>query len=184
MARIVGCHQRAAPLRRRAREMRDAVFGETREMIGDRLAGAGENQRRAAAHRAEIDLQAAVAADVVERAPNVGAVGRARGAHGGGEPFEIVHDHLRHAGRARGHQHPFGVQRAPARLRASAQSPARKSRAAEARARRAAACRHRSRRRRCRRGRSRLTDARPRRRAAGSRCGGRRRQARSAPARW
>ena len=50
-------------------------------MIGDRLAGAGEHERAAAEHGAQVNLQAAVAADVVERAPDSSAVGGARSAH-------------------------------------------------------------------------------------------------------
>ena len=78
-------------------------------MIGDRFAGAGKDKRRTAADRAQINLQTAVTANIVERAPDVGAVGRARYPQRGGERCKIVDDHLRHAGGARGHHYPFRV---------------------------------------------------------------------------
>jgi hypothetical protein len=93
------------------------MLRQTREMIRDRLAGAGEKERSAAAHGAEVNLQAAISANVVERAPDGSAVGGAWGVQRRREAFEIVHDQLRHAGRARGHQHPFGAH---ARQRACA----------------------------------------------------------------
>ncbi len=68
----LGRHQRAAPMRRRARQMRHAMPREPEKMIGDRLAGARQNERRAAKHRAQENLQSAIAADVVERAPDDG----------------------------------------------------------------------------------------------------------------
>ncbi len=55
---------------------------EPREMIGDRLAGAREYERGAAMDRAEGNLQLAIAADVVERAPHGRAIRRAAGCHG------------------------------------------------------------------------------------------------------
>jgi len=57
--------------------MRDAMLRQPRQMIADRLAGAGEDEASAAKHGAEENLQPAVAADVVERAPYGGAVGGA-----------------------------------------------------------------------------------------------------------
>ena len=67
-------HQRAAPMRRRSQQMRHAVAAEAIEMFADRLAGAGQNERDAAEHGAQKDLQAAIAADVVERPPHGRAV--------------------------------------------------------------------------------------------------------------
>src|ERR1700686_3011453 len=43
----LGRHQRAAPMRWRARQMRRAAAVEPGEMIGDRLPGAGEDKRSA-----------------------------------------------------------------------------------------------------------------------------------------
>ena len=79
------------------------------QMIGDRLAGAGKDKRRPAADRAQINLQTAVTANIVERAPDIRAVGRAWYPQRGGERCKIVDDHLRHAGGARGHHYPVRV---------------------------------------------------------------------------
>ena len=104
----LGRHQRPAPVRRRARQMRHAAAAEPGKMIGDRLAGARQHQRRAADDRAQKDLQAAIAADVVERAPHDGAVETLPGADRRDQAGKAVHRHLRHAGRAGREQHPFG----------------------------------------------------------------------------
>ena len=64
-------HQRAAPLRGRAGQMCHAMGAKPGQMIGDRLAGAGKDKRRAAADRAQINLQTAVTANIVERAPDI-----------------------------------------------------------------------------------------------------------------
>ncbi len=103
----LGRHQRAAPMRRRARQMRHAAAAEPGKMIGDRLAGARQHQRRAADDRAQKYLQAAIAADVVERAPDDGAV-ETSGADRRDQAGQAVHRHLRHAGRAGREQYPFG----------------------------------------------------------------------------
>ncbi len=76
-------------------------------MIGDRLAGARQNERSACDNRAQKNLQTAVAADIVERTPHDGLGFRWRRDRRG-EAAEAVHHHLRHAGRARRQQHPFG----------------------------------------------------------------------------
>ena len=86
------------------------MLGQTTEMIRHRFAGAGEDERGASAYGTEVDLQAAVTADVVERAPDRRAIRGTRGAHGRGETGEVVHHHLRYAGRAGRHQHPFGAR--------------------------------------------------------------------------
>ena len=75
----------------------------------DRLSARSRARARRRQHRAEEDLQAAVAADVVERAPD-GAPSAGLGAHGRSETGEVVHDHLRHAGRAGSHEHPLGAR--------------------------------------------------------------------------
>ena len=83
------------------------MLGQTTEMIRHRFAGAGEDERGASAYGTEVDLQAAVTANVVERAPDGRAIRGTRGAHGRGETGEVMHHHLRYAGRAGRHQHPF-----------------------------------------------------------------------------
>ena len=89
--------------------MRHAMGAKPREMIGNGFAGAGKNKRGTAAHRAQVNLQTAVTANIVERTPNVGAIGRTRHPQRGGERCKIVDDHLRHAGGAGGHHDPFSV---------------------------------------------------------------------------
>ena len=76
-------------MRRRARKMRHAVQRQALEMLGNRLAGARQHERNAAEHRAQENLQAAVAADVVERAPDHGAVGRLCPAIGAVRPARL-----------------------------------------------------------------------------------------------
>ena len=85
------------------------MLRQAREMIGNRLAGAGKNERSAAEHRAQENLQSAITADVVERAPYRRGVGGTAAGDGRREPGKVVHHHLRHARRARGQQHPFGA---------------------------------------------------------------------------
>ena len=86
--------------------------------------------------RAQEDLQAAIAADVVERAPDHGGVRLLRG-DGAGQPSERVHDHFRHAGGAGRQHHPFGLADAAAELRpARSRRAARPDRQIERRARR------------------------------------------------
>ena len=155
-------------MRRRARQMRHAAAAEPGEMIGDRLAGARQHQRRAADDRAQKYLQAAVAADVVERAPHDGAVETLSGADRRDQAGQAVHRHLRHAGRAGREQHPFGRHLRQRMLRQPGQWPARKRRAPEDRMPRGPACPRRSRRRRPRRRRSKRRDDRLRYRAAKS----------------
>ena len=87
--------------------MRDAVPGQAIEMLADRLARARQHQRSAAEHRAQENLQAAVAADVVEGAPyhrRIALLRLERRRQGG----ERVHHHFRHARGARRQQYPFG----------------------------------------------------------------------------
>ena len=100
--------------------MRDAAGAEPRARRSrDRLVGARQHQRAAAEQGAQEDLQAAIAADVVERAPDHRRVIGLRASDRRGQGRRDVHDHLRHAGGAGGEQHPFGMQlstlgRAPA----------------------------------------------------------------------
>ena len=50
--------------------MSDAAFASAFEEIGDGLGGAGENLRTTTGQGAQHDLQAAIATNVIERAPN------------------------------------------------------------------------------------------------------------------
>ena len=87
--------------------MSDPVRGRAREKISRRFAGARKHQRHSAQHRAQINLQSAVAADVVERAPDrlrTAPLSRQRPR----ETLQAVRDQLRRAGGTRGQQYPFG----------------------------------------------------------------------------
>ena len=90
--------------------MGDAVAAEAIEMIADRLAGAGQNKRNAAEHRAQENLQAAIAADVVERTPDR-VVDDRPAAKRRGQAGERMHHHFRHAGGARREHDPLGLAR-------------------------------------------------------------------------
>ena len=63
-------HQRLAPMRRRAQHMADPGAPGPFEELADRLAGLRQHQRAAAQQGPQQDLQAAVAPDVIERAPD------------------------------------------------------------------------------------------------------------------
>jgi hypothetical protein len=90
---------------RRAGQVRHAMGGEPGEVIRDRFAGARQDERAAADHGAQEDLQPAIAAYIVEGAPyrSCGA-----GLDRRGEARDIVAHQLGNAGGARGQQHPFG----------------------------------------------------------------------------
>jgi hypothetical protein len=102
-------HQHAAPMRRRAGDMRDPARAEASKMIADRLVGAREHQRCPVDQRAEEYLQAAVAADVVERSPDHRRRMAGVALDRAGEPGERMHHHLGRAARAGREHHPFGV---------------------------------------------------------------------------
>ncbi len=93
-------------MRRRAQKMGDAVAAEAIEMLGDRLAAARQHERGAAKHRAQENLQAAIAANIVERRPNDIAIDLAL-AKGCGEAGHAVDHHFGHAGGAGGQHHPL-----------------------------------------------------------------------------
>jgi hypothetical protein len=97
-------------MRRRTGDVRHAMFGEPRKMVGNWLAGVSEDPRGAAENRLQEDLQPAIAANVIERAPYGRAVRRARDCHGRGKAGKIVQDHLRYANRIGGQQHPLGAR--------------------------------------------------------------------------
>ena len=158
------------------------MLRQAREMIGNRLAGAGKNERSAAEHRAQENLQSAITADVVERAPYRRGVGGTAAGDGRREPGKIVHHHLRHARRARGQQYPFGANGNGRRLVARSDRRRAGDANGERERRMRRANRRRSRSHRFRLPPSRRRDDRPRYRAAGSPGAARRRQARSAPA--
>ena len=102
--------QRAPPVRRRAGDERDAGGGGAREEIAHRLVGAGEHHRAAADQRAQQDLQPAIAADVVERAPHLFAAGVRRARDRAGQAAQRMDRHLRRSGGAGGEQRPFAHQ--------------------------------------------------------------------------
>ena len=94
-------------MRRCTRNVSDAVRGRSREKISGRFAGARKHQRHSGEHRAQINLQSAIAADVVERAPDdlrTAPLPRQRPR----KTLQAVRDQLRRAGGTRGQQYPFG----------------------------------------------------------------------------
>ena len=103
-------HQRAAPVRGSAGNMRHARGPGAGQKLRGRLARARQHQRRAAEHGTQVDLQAAVAADVIERAPHHARCGRLARQRAG-QAREGVGDELRGAGRARGEKYPLGGER-------------------------------------------------------------------------
>ena len=67
-------HQRAAPVRRRPEMcVTPAAAGARQELVGPAHRRSTARDRRAGQHGAQVDLQAAVTADVVEGAPDLGA---------------------------------------------------------------------------------------------------------------
>ena len=88
--------------------MGDAGGAGADQEIVDRLAGAAQRQRAPAGDRAQENLQAAVAADVVEGRPVLdrGCGGALR--IGAGQRRQRMDHHFRIAGGAGGQQHPFG----------------------------------------------------------------------------
>ena len=71
-----------------------------REMLGDTLLRVGQYERNAAKKRAKINLQAAIAADVVKSPPHGGAVRGTWRLQRRREARKIVHNHFRNSGRA------------------------------------------------------------------------------------
>src|SRR5208282_5626343 len=67
-----GTHQRATPMRRRPGDMRYAVRTRPVQEVRSRFLGARQHERRSVEQRAQKDLQAAIAANVIERAPHYG----------------------------------------------------------------------------------------------------------------
>src|SRR3979490_2149393 len=63
-------HQRAAPMRGGPRHVRGPVPAEPREIISNRLDGAGEHEGSAAEEGPEEDLKPSVPSDVVEGGPH------------------------------------------------------------------------------------------------------------------
>jgi len=106
-------HERAPPVRRCARDMRDSARRGTCQEIDCRLARAREHQRRPRQHRAQINLQAAVAANIVERAPNRFRAGRHLRRQSAAETLQGMHDELRRSRGPRGQQNPLGGHARP-----------------------------------------------------------------------
>ena len=88
-------HQELAPVRRRPGDVGDAARAQPCHVIRDGFSGLRQHHRSAADHRAQEYLQAAVAADVVERRP--GRVRVARSPFGddcAGKSIERMSDDL------------------------------------------------------------------------------------------
>src|ERR1700733_16310819 len=89
--------------------MSNTEFRKPREVTSDRLARLGQDERSTAEYRAKENLETAVPANVIECAPYRGPIRNATSADCCRKAGEIVYDHFRYAGRARGHEHPFGA---------------------------------------------------------------------------
>ena len=89
--------------------MRYAGFSGTLQEVRHRLLRPSKQQRRTRQHGAKVNLQAAVAANVVKRAPDHFGM-RLAGADGSRQAGQRVHHHLGPAGGARGEQKPLGGQ--------------------------------------------------------------------------
>ena len=89
--------------------MSNTEFRKPREVIGDRLARFGQDERSTSEYRAKENLETPIAANVIECAPYRGPIRDASSVDCCRKAGEIVNDHFRHAGRARGHEHPFGA---------------------------------------------------------------------------
>ncbi|MEY9591626.1 hypothetical protein ABIA06_003917 [Bradyrhizobium yuanmingense] len=99
-------------MRRRAGDMRDTARLQPRDVIGERLMGIGQHQRTAGEDGTEKDLQAAIAADVVERCPDRCRSARwAFGDDRAGQRFQRMAGDLWHPRGARGEHQPFGAAR-------------------------------------------------------------------------
>ena len=94
----MAAHERAPPMRGRAGNMSDARGRRAREKFRGRFAGAREDEGRARQHRAKINLQAAVASNVVKGAPYRWRTGRRLGRQRAAEALEGVKDELRRSG--------------------------------------------------------------------------------------
>src|SRR5271166_1025114 len=86
--RSPAAHERAAPMGRRAGDVGDAGRGGAFEKFEHRLASARQYQGRARQYGAQVDLQAAVAANVVEGAPNRLRTARRLGRQGAAETLQ------------------------------------------------------------------------------------------------
>ena len=80
-------------------------------MIGRRFVHPRQHQRSRAQERAQKYLQAAVAANVVERRPNHARLGFGSAAEGACERAQRMGNQLGRPGRAGGQEHPFGLKR-------------------------------------------------------------------------
>ncbi len=119
-------HERTAPVRGGAGDVRNAVRAGARQELLGRLRRTREHQRATRQHRAQIDLQAAVAADVVERAPDRVRVRRLAGQESR-ETRQAMGHELGSTGRAGSQQNPLArrdlAPLARGRHRAALQAP-------------------------------------------------------------
>ena len=106
-----GAHQRSPPMRRRTGNVADPARPGAGKELANRLQRARQHHRAAAQHRTQENLQAAIAAHVVERAPYRTVAERARGRHrpgrGAGQRRQRMTHQFGNTGRARGEQNPF-----------------------------------------------------------------------------
>ena len=103
-------HQHPPPVRGGPRDVGDAGRGRPGEEADQRLCGIRQHQR-ARVQRAEVDLQPAVAPDVVEGGPDDLGRRRAIGERGG-EARQIVLHELRCTGGTGSEENPLGLTRA------------------------------------------------------------------------
>src|SRR5260370_24732829 len=96
-------------MRGRSRYVRRSVGAEPHEVVADRLARSGQDERAASDDGPEKDLEPSIPADVVERAPDDIVALRERGTDRRGQAAEAVDEHLRRARRAGREQDPLGL---------------------------------------------------------------------------
>jgi hypothetical protein len=100
-------HQRAAPMRRRSRDMGDPASAGAAEKRAGRLGGVRQHQRAAPDDGPQKDLQSAIAADVVERAPHDRLSTGGRRLDRREQAGKRMPHQFRQAGGARSQQNPF-----------------------------------------------------------------------------
>src|ERR1700683_3957064 len=66
-------HESASPMSWGSRDMGCACGARTRQEISNRLFGTRKHERSAVNHRTQEDLEATIAADIIEGAPDYGA---------------------------------------------------------------------------------------------------------------
>ncbi len=95
--------------------MGDARIPCANQKVAHGLVPVGQHERGRSQHRAQEDLEAAVAADVVEGRPDRARLRRGGGVDAAGQPFKGVGDELRGAGGAGGGERPLRLPSRPDR---------------------------------------------------------------------